>query len=412
MDSVLRYLKNTGRYFMRHGRILWLVVGIVFGMLFNIMPMIMMMMGGMGGPGGGMPKFPTAVEVALVKEGTLDDTVTVAGSLQADAGTTIKSEVTGKVTSLPLAEGQTVEKGTMLIVLDDATTSANLAQAKAQANLAERNLARLKQLKDEDAALVAQKDYDNALSNAEVARAGVKVAMAAYDKTHIAAPFSGTIGLRKVNVGDYVSPGQDLVSLQAMDVLKADFDLPERFAGTLSAGMPVKIIVDALNGQEVSASILAADPQINAGTRTIAVRAVVDNTDHNLHPGMFVRATSTLTHKDNALTIPEEAVVPEGSSKFVYRVIDGKAVKTPVTLGERASGQVEVVEGLKAHEAVVTAGIIKIGDGAAVVPTNITVGDSSATTAASGTNPLMPAVSQAPVSETVVSGTDISGSVK
>lgn len=424
MRKIGNYLKSAGKFLLRHGRIWWLVIGILVGMLFNIMPMIMMMMGGPGG-GGGMPSFPTAVEVATATRGTLDDTVTVAGSLQADEGTTLKSEVTGKVTALPLDEGTAVEKGAILVVLDDASTRANLAQAKAQANLAARNLDRLKKLRSEDPELVAQKDFDNALSSYEVARAAIDVAQAAFDKTHIAAPFAGTVGLRRVNVGDYVSPGQDLVSLQAMDVMKADFDLPERYAGGMAPGTPVKLSVDALGGETVSATVLAADPNIDPGTRTVAVRARVDNSGHNLRPGMFVRATATLNHKAAALTVPEESIVPEGNNKFVYKVVDKHAVKTPVTLGGRALGRVEITEGLVEGDVVVTGGTIKLSDGAEVVTTGIAVDGRagvsgttvsgtavSATAPVSGSNPLMPKVpgqavpasATMPVSATAVKG--------
>lgn len=413
MQKMWGYVVAAWRFLWRHGRLFWLIAGILFGMLFNIMPMIMMIMGGMGG-GGGMPKFPTAVEVALVAKGTLDDTVTVAGSLHADEGTTLRSEVNGKVSALPLNEGDTVDKGSLLIVLDDATTRANLAQARAQANLAARNLDRLKKLRAEDPELVSQKDFDNAVSAHEVAAASVQVAQAAYDKTHIVAPFAGTVGLRRVNVGDYVSPGQELVSLQSLDVMKADFDLPERFARTLQPGMPVKLTVDALGGTEVSATVLAADPHINPATRTVAVRARVDNSARQLRPGMFVRAAATLVHRANALTIPEEAIVPEGNATFVYKVVDKHAVKTSVQVGGRAGGVVEIVSGLAAGDMVITGGTVKVHDGGEVVLANIApasdavspsgvsaplapaaspTSSPSTPSAVSPANPLMPAVS-------------------
>ncbi|MBI1308456.1 MAG: efflux RND transporter periplasmic adaptor subunit [Proteobacteria bacterium] len=385
MNRVWGTTKASGRFLVRHGRVFWLLGGLLLGMAINIMPMIMMMMAGFGGGGGGFGNFPTSVEVAMAEKTTLDDSASVAGSLQAEEGVVMKSEVAAMVEALPLEQGEMVKKGTILVVLDDKTTSANLAQARAQANVARRAFDRVKQLQGIDKALVSQKDYDAALSNMEVAAAGVKVAEAAYAKTHIAAPFDGTVGLRQVSVGEYVQVGQPLVSLQSLGDLKVDFSLPERYATGMSPGQDVMLSVDALGGEKVSASIVAVDPLVSEDTRNVAVRARLDDENGKLRPGMFVRVAATLDHVQDAITVPEEAIVPEGDSKFVYKIVNSQAVKTPVELGMRSHGDVQVTKGLRAGEVVVIGGQMKLHDGGKVVATNMTL--TSSTTPVSDTVP-------------------------
>lgn len=394
VEQIWQFIKAIWRFLTRHGRIWILVIGVLVGMLFNIMPMIMMMMAGFGGGGGGFMNFPTAVEVALVKQKVLDDTVNVAGTLEAEQGAVLRAEVTGLVKALPLPEGAKVEKGQALVILSDST-------AAAEARVAERALARLRALKAEDEGLVSIRDMDNAISAKEVADEALR-------KAHIAAPFAGTVGVRRVNVGDYVSVGQELVSLQAIDTLKVSFNLPERFVTSVEPGQTVNLRIDALGGEVVPATIIAGDPSVDAGSRNVKVQAQVDNSSGKLRPGMFVRVEATLGREDNALVVPEEAIVPEGDAKKVYKVVNGAVNLVPVEIGMRGDGDVQIIGGLKKDDIVVTAGQLKLHEGGKVVATNMTLpsGTTVTPTAPTGTS-LMPAVSTARTS-----GTDVSGTVE
>lgn len=323
---------------------------------------------------GGMPgAMGVPVEVAVVKQGDLHDSVSVAGSLRADKGITLRPEVAGVVRELPFTEGSQVSASTVLVQLDDAITKANLAQARAQLRLAQRNLERLRTLREQDEALVSRRDYDSALSAMEVASADVQSAQAQLDKTHIAAPFAGTVGLQKVSIGEYVTPGQELVTLQALDPLKVEFALPESYGTAVAPGTPLDIRIDALNGKSISATVTAVDPAISSGARSVNVTAQIANTDGDLRPGMFARVVTSFGQASGALLVPEEAIVPEGDAKFVYRVLNGKAAKTPVEIGIRGQGSVEVVKGLAPGDLVVTAGMLKITDGTPVTPLNLSV---------------------------------------
>lgn len=378
-------LKDFGRFMLKNGRIFWLLGGMaLLFILKGLMALLAMTgllgggsagAGGMGGMGGGAMGMP--VEVAVVRESDLQDTVTVAGSLKADKGITLRPEVTGVVRKLPFTEGSMVSASTVLVQLDDALTKASMTQARAQLRLAQRNLDRLRTLREQDEALVSKRDYDSALSAMEVASADVQTAQAQLDKTHIAAPFTGTVGLQQVSIGEYVSPGQALVTLQALDPLKVEFALPEGYSNAVTPGTPIDIEVDALDGKTISATVTAVDPAVSSSGRNVNITAQIANPNGELRPGMFARVVTNFGQAENALQVPEEAIVPEGDAKFVYRVVDGKAVKTPVTLGIRGQGSVQIVNGLAKGDVVVTAGMLKIGDGAPVTPLNLSVQNSA-----------------------------------
>ncbi|MBL8660419.1 MAG: efflux RND transporter periplasmic adaptor subunit, partial [Rhodospirillales bacterium] len=197
-------------------------------------------------------------------------------------------------------------------------------------------------------------------------RAKVDLAEARLDKTRITAPFSGMIGLRRVSVGDYVSSGEDLVNLESIDPIKVDFRIAERHLSDLRAGQELELEVDAYPGRRFRGRVFAVDPQVDPGGRSIALRAEVPNPDGLLRPGLFSRIRLVLNVRDDAITVPEQAIIPVGEERYVFTVVDGKAVKTKITLGQRGPGWVEVTRGLSAGDVVVTAGQLKIREGSAV----------------------------------------------
>jgi membrane fusion protein (multidrug efflux system) len=179
-------------------------------------------------------------------------------------------------------------------------------------------------------------------------------------------PFSGIVGIRNVSVGDYVKEGQELVNIEDISTLKIDFRLPESFLGQLKPGQRLEVSSDALPGQMFTAVLDAINPLVEAGGRAISLRAHLPNNEGRLRPGMFVRVRLIFEQRNNVLLIPEQAVIPDRKAPYVYRVVDGRAKRTPIRSGLRRDAQVEVVEGLHAGDEVVTAGQMKLRDDAAV----------------------------------------------
>ena len=207
---------------------------------------------------------------------------------------------------------------------------------------------------------------DEAENNVKVAEASVQLAEAKLAKTDIRAPFSGIIGLRSVSVGDYVKEGADLVNLEAIDPLKVDFRVPETYLGQVQVGQSLQIALDALPGKTYQGKVTAVNPLIDAAGRSIIIRAQVGNQDTTLRPGMFARVRLITRAERDAMMLPEEALVPQGTDKYVFRVSDGKVTRVKVETGQRRDGKVEIVNGVNKDDVIVTAGQLKLRDGVSV----------------------------------------------
>lgn len=312
------------------------------------------------------PEAPLAmpVEAAAVEVGAIASEVAAVGTLRSNESVVIRSEIAGRIERIGFAEGELVEKGAVLVILDDSVYRAELADKQASFNLSRRNFDRAQELFARGAG--SERVRDEARASLESTEAAVNLAKVRLDKTRIAAPFRGILGLRKVSVGDYITPGQDLVNLEDIDPIKLDARIPERYLGALQPGQRIRFEVDAFPGAEFEGAVYAIDPQIDASGRSIAIRARIPNRDRRLKPGLFARVTLVLTRRENAVIVPEQAIVPQGDRRFVFKVVDGKAVLTQVTTGQRRAGRVEIVGGLAPADVVVTAGQLKIRDGAEV----------------------------------------------
>jgi len=311
------------------------------------------------GPEKGVP-----VEAAKVVAAPLSEQVTAVGTLLSDESVTISAEIPGRLKEIHFVEGQPVEKGAQLFILDDSVYRAQLADAEAKLKLAEQTYKRTSQLFSSKYATA--QSADEAVSNLAVAKAAVELAGVQLEKTRIVAPFSGIIGLRQVSVGEYITAGRALVNLEAIDPVKADFRVPEKFLPAIKVGQTIRIGVDAFPGDTFEGKVYAIDPRIDVAGRSLLVRAKVPNKDQQLRPGLFARVTVLLKLKEDALTIPEQAIVPQGDSQYVFKIDDGKVTLTKVTLGMRRSGRVEILHGLSADDQVVTAGQLKLRDGSQV----------------------------------------------
>lgn len=327
------------------------------------------MQGGAGGPGSaekgpGAPVPAVVVEAITASTAPMPQTITAVGSLRSDESVTVRPEVAGRVSAIGFQEGRPVAKGATLVKLDPAINEAEVQQAKANLTLAKAKYERAIDLQKQG--FISGQARDEAENNLKVAEAALALATARLAKTEIRAPFSGIIGLRSVSLGDYVKEGQDIVNLESIDPLKVDFRLPEVYLKQVQVGQSLQVSLDALPGRSYEGKVFAINPLVDAAGRAIVIRAQVGNADTALRPGMFARVR-LLTKEDlDALVLPEQALVPQGEEQYVFRVIDGKAARTKVEVGQRRDGRVEIVKGVAPGETVVTAGQLKLRDGVPV----------------------------------------------
>lgn len=305
-----------------------------------------------------------AVEVARVGVIQLPETITAVGSLRSDESVTLRPEIAGRITEILFQEGTPVTKGETLVRLDPSINLAEVRQARANLTLAKAKYERSVDLAGRN--FISGQAKDEARNNLEIAASALALAEAKLRKTELKAPFSGIIGLRVVSVGDYVREGADLVNLQAIDPLKVDFRVPENFLKQVQVRQSVEVTLDALPGKTYEGKVFALDPLVDAAGRAVVIRAQVRNQDTTMRPGMFARVTLITSQDRNALVLPEEALVPQGTEQFVYRVEDSKAVRVKVETGQRRDGKVEVLSGLERGDVVVTAGQFKLREGTVV----------------------------------------------
>ena len=301
------------------------------------------------------------VEVVQPERTLVRDELITFGSLRSDESTVIRPELGGRLAAVHFREGEAVKAGELLVSLDDAIARAELAQARANLDLAEKSFERT-QLLFKRGASNAQAQ-DEAQSQQQAARASLALAQARLDKTQIRAPYDGVLGLRQVSVGDYLSAGQDLVNLEVLDPLKVDFRIPQKAVSQVRLGQAIELSLDAYPGERFKGTIIALNPRLDEIGRSQAIRAQVDNQDQRLKPGQFVKVSVILAERPQALLIPEEAVMPMGQLLFVNLVVDGKVERRQIRIGQRLRGKAEVVEGLQGDETLISAGWQKVAPG-------------------------------------------------
>jgi membrane fusion protein (multidrug efflux system) len=312
------------------------------------------------------PKAPPAMPVraAIVRVAPAVDEATAVGTLRADEAVTLRPEIAGRIAEVRFKEGQRVARGQVLVLLDQAELAAVLASSRAQAGLDQQRLERAADLFRKS--FISQQAYDEARANHARSAAKQREDEARLAKTVIRAPFAGVAGLRQVSEGAVVAAGTDIARLEKIDQLKVDFRVPEVFVGRLRPGQAVRVQLDAYGDQTFPGSVYALEPAVDEATRTMLVRARVANPQRKLRPGMFARVWAQLEVRENAVWIPEQAIVPRGQDSFVFRVVDGKAELVKVQTGVRKVGEVEIARGLAAGDLVVTEGVQRLGPGSAV----------------------------------------------
>jgi membrane fusion protein (multidrug efflux system) len=298
------------------------------------------------------------VEAERAHPMAITEEVFAVGNLRANESVTIRPEIAGRVVRIGFTEGALVRKGDLLVELDRSVLLAQVEQARAELDLSKANYDRTADLAERK--FVSASAKDQAAANLSVQQAKLRLAEAQLAKTQIFAPFNGVVGLRNFSVGDYVREAADLVVLEDVSRMKVDLRLPERFLGELKPGLSVEMRVDAYPQRVFRAALSALDVQVSADGRALIARGMLANQEFLLRSGMFARARIVLKERSSAVMVPEEAVYPMGADTYVYKIIEGKAMRAKVVTGVRRDGKVEITEGVAVGDLVVTAGQIKL----------------------------------------------------
>lgn len=319
------------------------------------------------------PRPPVPVDTVAVQESQWLPSVRAVGSTRAINGISVANEVAGVVASLNFESGQSVNEGDVLLRLDTDTDEAALQARQAEADLARLQFERFGNLVTEQA--VSQSQYDEAKANFDAARARVIEAEALMNKKVIRAPFDGVVGLRQVDLGEFLAVGSPIVEINMLDPIYVDYTLPERELSRLAVGDRVEAEVAAYPDQEFVGQVESINSSINPESRTLAVRARLVNTERQLRPGMFVRVRNLRRESRELLSLPRESISFNTYGDYVFLVEDVEendqltVRRQQVRTGAVQNGRVEIVEGLSAGDRVVAAGLMRLRDGQSVILT-------------------------------------------
>jgi membrane fusion protein (multidrug efflux system) len=328
--------------------------------------------------GAGYTPPPTKVTAATSQKAIWETLLSAVGTLEAMQGVTVAPELPGKVTHIAFRSGDYAHRGDLLIRLDTSSEEAQLPGADAEVTLARLNLQRSDRLLAES--IISPAEHDQAVADYRQAKATADAIRATIAKKTIRAPFDGRLGIRQVDLGQMLSEGQAIVSLQQLDPIHVDFLLPQQHLGDLRTGMTVRVTADALPGQTIEGRINALNPEVDSATRNIRIQATLSNPDERLRPGMFVNVAVVLPTQEQVLTIPATAVLyaPYSDSVFVIeeqRDEQSGELRTMirqqlVRLGTRKGDFVAVTSGLEEGQQVVTTGVFKLRNGQSVIVDN------------------------------------------
>ena len=320
---------------------------------------------------------PEAVTTVVAQKDEWPATLSAFGAVQAVNGVIVSADLPGLVARIDFDSGRQVKAGQVLVQLDVSQEKAQLAAAEATRDLAKLDLKRSAQLLEKG--VVAQAEYDRVAAAAAESEARVGEIRAVIGRKQIRAPFSGTLGIRQVNVGQYLSGGAPIVPLQSMDPVYVNFSLPQQEVSALRVGEEVKVATDSVANAHLIGKITAINSVIDESTRNVEVQATLRNPSSKLRPGMFVNVEVAMGVSQPVIALPASAInyAPYGNSVFVVEEMKSpKGIKYRgvrqqfVKLGEGRGDQVAVIEGLKAGEEVVTTGVFKLRNGAAVLVDN------------------------------------------
>jgi membrane fusion protein (multidrug efflux system) len=323
-----------------------------------------------GGAGG--RNAPVRADAFIVKTKLLLDNIEIPGTLVSNEATEIHPEVAGRITGIYFKEGAYINKGALLVKLNDADLQAQKRKLLVQLQVAKQNENRSEQLLKIQG--ISRQDYEAVSLQVTNVNADLAIVQTQIEKTNIRAPFSGKLGLRMVSVGAYVSPTSVISTISQPNQLKVDFTVPERYINQISNGKVVNFKVDG-SDRTYAARVMATESNITQDTRTLQVRASVQGTTAGLVPGNFATVRLNFEPDPNAIVIPSQAIIPQARGKKVYVYDDGNAKFVDVTTGIRDSANVQITEGLEVGDTVLITGLLALKPNAKVMLGKIVNGD-------------------------------------
>ncbi|MET4142293.1 efflux RND transporter periplasmic adaptor subunit [Pedobacter sp. UYP1] len=311
---------------------------------------------------GGKPQQMT-VNGIVVRATSFANKLDITGTIEANESVALQSEVSGLVTGIFFKEGSNVNKGTLLVKINDRDIQAQLQEALTKQNLSSANENRAKQLLQKGA--ISQEEYDTALADLKSLKAQGQLIRAQLAKTSIVAPFSGKIGLRSISAGEYITPTKIIANLLSTNPVKINFSVPEKYMAQIKVNSTITFRTDG-SAQIYEGKVFALEPGINAQTRTLQVKALAANANNELRPGSFAKVSLTLDKVDNAILIPNQAIIPVLRGKTVFISKNGKAKQVEVQSGTRTDENIVINSGLKIGDTVLTTGALSLKDDALV----------------------------------------------
>ncbi|WP_212634816.1 efflux RND transporter periplasmic adaptor subunit [Runella slithyformis] len=297
---------------------------------------------------------PTIVDVMVAAPQPITNVIEANGTIIPGEFTELRPEVSGRLTYLNVPEGKSVAQGTVLARINSADLEAQVQRTKVQLETATKTEERLKQLLDVNG--INQSDYDAALNTVNTLKADVAYTQTLIDKTVVRAPFTGTVGLRQVSPGAYVTPASILATMQQLGKMKIDFTLPEENSDLIRIGSVVKVKLEGRDTTMRKATVIALEPQANRLTRNLMVRAVLD--DARVNPGAFAKVIISSGNNKKAILIPTNAIIPDDKNNQVIIVKEGKATFVNVQTGTRTANNVEITQGISEGDSVVVTGVL------------------------------------------------------
>ena len=313
---------------------------------------------GTNAPAAGAAKnAPVGVNAVVAKPERIGNEVYASGTALANEEVELRPEIAGKILSVNFKEGSKVEKGALLVKINDADLQAQLKKQQVQLKLAAVQEQRAKKLLDISG--VSQEEYDISLNQLNALKADEEYTKAQIAKTELRAPFDGSIGLKNVSEGSYVSPNQTITWIQQVDPVKIDFSIPEKYSAMVTQNAKIKFTA-ANSGETFTGTVYAIQPRIDVGTRTLQVRALSQNKEGKIIPGSFVKVQLTLKECENAIMVPTQAIVPVMKGKTVFMSKDGKAAQQKVETGIRTDSTIQIIEGVNPGDTVITTGLMQL----------------------------------------------------
>ncbi len=308
------------------------------------------------------------VEAYVVKTQSLGASVEVPGSLIANQSTELNPEISGRIVQLNVSEGRQISKGMLIAKLYDGDLQATLKKLQVQLQIANQNEQRSSQLIKIQG--ISQQDYDASLLNVNNIKADIEVTQATIIKTEIRAPFNGKVGLKNISMGAFVTPATVVATIQQTDILKLDFSVPEKYIAQIKTGQKVNFTTEG-SSKPYTATIMATESGVTQETRSLSIRAIVQNKEAGLVPGVFAKVILHFEPDPNAIVVPTQSIIPQARGKKVIVYRGGIAKFTDVTTGIRDSATVQITSGLQAGDTIVTTGLLSTRPDAKIQVTKI-----------------------------------------